>query len=122
MDGAAGRLDLHGEKIDERGLSRSIRTDQGVPGSLLETKTNVIGDIDFAELLSKIGRLDRGYRIILNRQGLPRFSCAGYRAVKRCTRESYKPRTPPRAKVATTIKISPSQNSQYTGSPLARIS
>src|ERR1700722_17941059 len=121
MDGTAGRLDLPGEKIDERGLSRAIRTDQRVPGTLLETKTNVIGDVDFTELLSKMSRLDRGNRIVLNRQGLPRFNrrrCAA----KRCIREPYKPRTPPRANVATTIKISPSQNNQYTGSPLARMS
>jgi len=77
MDGTAGRFDLPGKKIDERCLSRAIRTDQRVPRSLLETKTDVMGDVDLAELLSKAGRLDRGYRIVLNRQGLPRFSCAG---------------------------------------------
>src|SRR5207244_9953992 len=83
-DAARRRRDRAREHVDERGLARTVRPDEGVARSRLEPEVDPVGDGQRAEALAELVCLESA-----------------------CSHLSTMPRMPPRAKSTTTMSSTP---------------
>src|SRR5690349_9136544 len=102
-DRPRGGREHAGEHVDEGGLSRAVRPDQGVACSGLEAEIDLVGDRQGSEGLAQRTRLQREAHAFLRH-----FASSPSRI----------PRIPPRANITTSTSIVPIPKYQYSGNCL----